>query len=223
MTTFAIVPLKRLADAKRRLATDFDPAGRRMLALAMAGDVLAALRATGGIARTLVVTDDPAVSALALAHGATPVRDPRRSLDGAARAGLHAAHAAGATRALLVAGDCPALDPTELAALLAVPVAREPAVVVVSDRHGTGTNGLLLTPPDAIVPAFGPGSCRRHLELAAGAGAAARLERLPSLGLDVDRADDVEALRRLLALRPRVGRRTRLALGSLRRGVAQER
>ncbi len=34
------------------------------------------------------------------------------------------------------------------------------------DRHGTGTNGLLLTPPDAIAPSFGPGSCERHRALA---------------------------------------------------------
>ena len=43
--------------------------------------------------------------------------------------------------------------------------------VVVPDRHGTGTNGLLLTPPDAIAPSFGPGSCERHRALARAAGA----------------------------------------------------
>ena len=31
---------------------------------------------------------------------------------------------------------------------------------------GPGTNALLLTPPDVIEPAFGPGSFARHRELA---------------------------------------------------------
>jgi coenzyme F420-0:L-glutamate ligase/coenzyme F420-1:gamma-L-glutamate ligase len=66
------------------------------------------------------------------------------------------------------------------------PTARRREVVVVPDRHGTGTNGLLLTPPDAIAPAFGPGSCERHRALALAAGVAFRLERPPSLLLDID-------------------------------------
>ncbi len=35
-------------------------------------------------------------------------------------------------------------------------------MTIVPDRHGTGTNALLLAPPQAIAPAFGPGSCERH-------------------------------------------------------------
>ena len=66
------------------------------------------------------------------------------------------------------------------------------------DRHGTGTNALLLAPPDAIVPAFGPGSFDRHVAAARAAGVAAHVERLPSLALDVDTAGDLAALRAAL-------------------------
>ena len=61
--------------------------------------------------------------------------------------------------------------------------AHEPGrVTVVPDRHGTGTNALLLAPPDAIAPAFGPGSRERHAERAEragldGRGRAARVAR----------------------------------------------
>ena len=84
----------------------------------------------------------------------------------------------GATRVLLVPGDCPALDPAELDELLedAEGVAT-PDVVVVPDRHGDGTNALLLTPPDAIQPAFGPGSRERHERLAQEAGATVHGDR----------------------------------------------
>jgi 2-phospho-L-lactate guanylyltransferase len=72
-------------------------------------------------------------------------------------------------------------------------------VVIVPDRHGTGTNGLLLTPPDAIRPSFGPGSAARHRALARAAAASWRFERVPSLLLDVDTGEDLAALRERLA------------------------
>ena len=43
------------------------------------------------------------------------------------------------------------------------------------DRHGTGTNALLLTPPDVIAPSFGAGSRERHERLAREAGADVRV------------------------------------------------
>ena len=45
------------------------------------------------------------------------------------------------------------------------------------DRHGTGTNALLLTPPDVIEPSFGDDSRARHERLAQEAGATVRDRR----------------------------------------------
>ncbi len=72
-------------------------------------------------------------------------------------------------------------------------------MTIVPDRHGTGTNALLLSPPDVIEPAFGPGSRERHEELAAAAGVPCSVEELPTLALDVDTAEDLIALRQALA------------------------
>ncbi|HEX2185133.1 MAG TPA: hypothetical protein VHN78_06480, partial [Chloroflexota bacterium] len=71
-------------------------------------------------------------------------------------------------------------------------------VVVVPDRHGTGTNALLLCPPDALAPSFGPGSLERHVGAAEAAGLRYAIHPLPSLGLDVDTADDLAELAVLL-------------------------
>jgi 2-phospho-L-lactate guanylyltransferase len=99
----------------------------------------------------------------------------------------------GADRALLVPGDCPALDPAELDELIrTAPGGR--SVVIVPDRHGTGTNALLITPPDALQPSFGPGSCERHAAHAQAAGVAYEIAPIPSLGLDIDTPEDLEAL-----------------------------
>jgi 2-phospho-L-lactate guanylyltransferase len=67
-------------------------------------------------------------------------------------------------------------------------------VVIVPDRHGQGTNALLLTPPDVMEPAFGEGSFARHAARARAAGAAVRVADLPSLALDVDTPEDLAAL-----------------------------
>ena len=65
--------------------------------------------------------------------------------------------------------------------------------MIVPDRHGTGTNGLLLSPPDAFAPSFGPGSLARHEAAAAATGVAYAVDPLPSLVLDVDTPEDLEA------------------------------
>ena len=85
--------------------------------------------------------------------------------------------------------------------------------MIVPDRHGTGTNGLLLAPPDAIAPSFGPGSCERHRALARAAGVACRVERVPSLLLDIDTGADLDVLRARLAGHPARAARTRAVLG----------
>ena len=104
----------------------------------------------------------------------------------------------GIERALLVPGDCPVLTPADIEALLAYPVP-ERSVLIVPDRHGTGTNALLLTPPDVLAPSFGPDSCPRHLAEARTNGLAAEVVEIDSLALDIDTADDLEALNRRLA------------------------
>ena len=100
-------------------------------------------------------------------------RDPGHSE--AATLGIVRAKALGAECVALLPGDCPLLDPSEVdAALGRMETGR---VAVVPDRHGTGTNGLLMAPPDAIGPAFGPGSCERHLDRAGARRAGARSAR----------------------------------------------
>ncbi len=196
MSTVAVLPVKRFADAKQRLSTGLAPGTRRALAEAMLTDVLVALRRTQGLDEVVVVTAEPVAEALALGYGARVVPDTlEKGQSAAAALGLQAVE--GADVVLLVPGDCPALDPAQLGTLL-TSVEPAPSVVLVPDRHGTGTNGLLLHPPEAIVPAFGPGSRERHVALAAEAGASLRVEEMPSLVLDVDTPDDLEAMREAL-------------------------
>ncbi|MEA2299364.1 MAG: 2-phospho-L-lactate/phosphoenolpyruvate guanylyltransferase [Solirubrobacteraceae bacterium] len=214
MRTLAVLPVKRFHLAKQRLSADLSQEFRGDLAEAMVADVLAALAGCEAVEAILVVTNEPRVADLARARGAEAVPDPHESGQSAAVAvGLARALADGFDRALLVPGDCPALDPTELDGLLADTRAGT-SVVIVPDRHGIGTNGLLLTPPNALAPTFGPGSCRRHRERAAAAGAVCRVAQIPSLLLDVDTPRDLDALREALEIRGGQAERTRAVLAT---------
>jgi 2-phospho-L-lactate guanylyltransferase len=93
-------------------------------------------------------------------------------------------------------------------------------VVIVPDRHGTGTNALVLTPPDAIAPSFGPGSFARHVALAEAAGVPHRVERVSALELDVDTPGDLAELTAQLELRRGQAPLTRGALSQLDRAGA---
>jgi 2-phospho-L-lactate guanylyltransferase len=199
MRTAAILPVKRFARAKQRLGASVADPLRLELARAMVADVLLALAQTEAIERTIVVTGEDSVAIAARQQGAIVLDDEAEAGQSAAASlGVGRATAEGFERVLCVPGDCPALDPAELEALLGAGARdhRAPQVVILPDRHGTGTNGLLLSPPEAIAPSFGPDSCERHRALALAAGVACRVERVPSLLLDIDTGADLDALRR---------------------------
>jgi 2-phospho-L-lactate/phosphoenolpyruvate guanylyltransferase len=218
MRTAAVLPVKRFSLAKQRLGASVADPLRLELARAMVADVLLALTETRGCELTIVVTREDSVARSAREQGALVVEDvPEHGQSAAAELGVAAALAEGFERVLCVPGDCPALDPEELQELLA-PIAQGPELVIVPDRHGTGTNGLLLSPPDAIAPSFGPGSFERHRALALEAGLACRVQRPSSLLLDIDTGADLAALRERLSGHHARASRTRAVLECSERG-----
>src|ERR1700761_5921682 len=121
MSTVAIIPAKRFADAKQRLAPFLQLGHRRALVEAMFADALLAVRRVNAIDHILVVTSDPTASRIAAGYEVIVVDDTAESHTAAAQLGIARARAMGATRVLLVPGDCPLLDPAELEQLIARP------------------------------------------------------------------------------------------------------
>jgi 2-phospho-L-lactate/phosphoenolpyruvate guanylyltransferase len=221
--TAAVLPVKRFSHAKQRLGAHVDDELRLRLARAMVSDVLEVVLSASSIDTTIVVTSEPSVAAEARAQGALVLPDSAGSGQSAAVAiGIARALADCFERVLCLPGDCPALERRELEQLLAreSPASgrggktNEAEVVIVPDRHGTGTNGLLLTPPDVIAPSFGPGSCARHRERARSAEARCRLEHPQSLLLDIDTGEDLAVLRERLANAGAPAPRTRALLAA---------
>jgi 2-phospho-L-lactate guanylyltransferase len=189
----AIVPVKRFAAAKQRLATGLDEDRKRELIEAMLSDVLIAIGEARTVGRTLVVTGEPAAARIADELGAEVVPDAADAGHSeAALVGIEAAAPGRPECVVLLPGDCPLLEPRELDRLLTgLP---ERYVAVVPDRHGTGTNALVLSPPDAIRPSFGEGSCERHVASARRTGVPFSVEHVDSLALDLDTPADMIAL-----------------------------
>lgn len=201
MRATAVVPVKRFDAAKERLAEALPAQARADLAAAMLDDVLTALRRCERLDRVIVVSGEPSAAEAAAAAGADWLDDPDDAGHShAAAVGVRSALGAGAAAAALLPGDCPMLDPTELDRALAD--LRRGSVGVVPDRHATGTNGLLLCPPDAIGPSFGPDSRERHLDLARHAGVEASIVAISSLALDLDTPADLDVLRSRVAVDP---------------------
>jgi 2-phospho-L-lactate/phosphoenolpyruvate guanylyltransferase len=218
MRTQAIVPVKSFAAAKQRLAERLASGSRQSLMQAMMSDVLAALRRTTLVDEISVVTADPLAETLAMGDRVSVVRDTEQAgQSAAAEIGVRHARALGFDRVLLAPGDTPLLDPGEVDALLARCERDDLEAAIVPDRHGTGTNALVLTPPDCLPPAFGPGSRERHEELARARGLRHRVEEVQSLAVDVDTADDLADLTALLEQQRGAAARTRGALRQLGR------
>ena len=197
MKTLVILPVKSFDDAKQRLRTELQPAPRRSLVEAMFSDVLVALRRATLVEQVLVVSNHNGAQRIAGGYGAMVVDDLELGHNEAAVIGVERALELGAERALLVPGDCPLLAQDELDELIGRPVGN-PSALIVPDRHGTGTNALLLTPPDALAPSFGPGSRERHEAAARAAGIEVQTVPVPSLALDVDTPEDLAAVRAAL-------------------------
>ncbi|HEX5195089.1 MAG TPA: 2-phospho-L-lactate guanylyltransferase [Solirubrobacteraceae bacterium] len=198
MRTFAVLPIKNLDHAKQRLSPALDPMPRRALVEAMFSDTLVALRRCTALAGVVVVSSDSRAQRIAEGYGATVIEDRESGHSEATMLGIALAAERGAERALLLPADCPLIEPGGLDRLATWPTP-DRAVLVVPDRHGTGTNALLLQPPDVIAPAFGEGSHARHLGNARAAGITAETVEIASLALDIDTPDDLAVAEQTLA------------------------
>ncbi|WP_245534396.1 2-phospho-L-lactate guanylyltransferase [Xylanimonas cellulosilytica] len=196
----AVVPLRDGASGKSRLAAGLTPTMRRRLVTELARHVVGVLAASPGVAWIAVVTADPGFVTDALAG--LPVRvlpqpADQPGLNAALDVGRETVRAAAPGAALLVAhADLPDLTADDVAALLAAahPSSPAPTVVVATDRHGAGTNLLLLPAAVDFTFRFGPGSRAAHEAEAARRGLRAVVVDRPGTAADLDTLDDWEDL-----------------------------
>lgn len=211
--TTAVVPVKGLSVANGRLDGTLSAEERNRLAEALFLDLIVKLPRCRCIDDVLIVTADPSIARQARWFGhKVLIQEGDEGHSEAAAAGARAALAEGAGRVAMLPVDCPMLDTEELDAR----VGRSPrTVLIIPDRHATGTNGLVLAPPDVFSPVFGPESCSRHVSRARAAGISFALEEVESMGIDLDTPEDFALLRDRLLLDPQPAPRTAQVLWEL--------
>lgn len=186
----AIIPVGTLERAKTRLAGTLDAEERHDLVTGLLRRTVVAALAVDRLADVVVVSPDREVLHLATELGARTLRQRSSGLN----AGLDEARvdviAGGAEAVLVVPVDLPFVTAEAIDALVDPLVTGGPTVVLVTDRHKTGTNVLGLRPPEVIAFAFGPGSRAAHRERAATAGARL-VEAEGPLAMDLDTPEDL--------------------------------
>ena len=191
---YAIVPVKRLSDAKSRLSMRLSVEQRRSLSLIMLRCVLNALGECSRIERTVVVSSDDDALNCASQNGADVLREAGYGdLNAAINQATARCVQLGADHVLVLPADLPLVTEEDVQSLL-LRGSEAPRIVIVSSRDGAGTNALLRTPCEAIPSRFGPGSFARHLQEAIARDVSYHVCHIPRIELDIDTPEDLDYL-----------------------------
>jgi 2-phospho-L-lactate guanylyltransferase len=188
----AVVPIKPFDSAKTRLGPTLDAARRATLAEVSADRVLRAVARCEAIQQRIAVVEDEATARFARQHYFEVLLRPELwGQSAAVDAGFDVARQQGAATLLTISADVPLTRPDDLERLLRL---AGPVLAMVSDREGKGTNALRLSPAQPFRLHFGPDSLDKHRREAAAMGLSVRVVDDRRLRLDIDTADDIEAL-----------------------------
>jgi 2-phospho-L-lactate/phosphoenolpyruvate guanylyltransferase len=189
---WVIVPVKSFRFAKQRLASVLSPEERHALAATLAAGVIKAAAPWP----VLVINGDNEVAELATSLGAKTIDDPGQGLNNAIVAGVSHARLAGASRVVIVHADLPLA--AALPQRLALDGLTAADVLIVPDRHLSGTNVMSIPTNCDFTLHYGVGSFAQHLGEATARGLRVIQRRDRRLSLDIDTPDDLSMWRATL-------------------------
>ena len=114
-------------------------------------------------------------------------------LNAAVESAIAFALSRGLDQALVLPADIPLATPGEVASLIASRGAR-PGVTLAPSHDSDGTNALLLAPPNAIAPCYGPGSYVQHMSQAMARHIDVNVLHLAGVARDIDEPADLAVL-----------------------------
>ncbi|MCE5209065.1 MAG: 2-phospho-L-lactate guanylyltransferase [Chloroflexi bacterium] len=191
MSLWGIIPVKPFSYGKSRLADRLSVEQRILLNRSLAENTLTICKSVPAIEHLLIVSSGREMHRFAIKCGVEFVEEPVGGINAALEtAAVHAVRN-GAGSLLVLHGDLPSLRKAELE-ILAHAGSRENSICIVSDHHKTGTNALLLNPPDCIPFLFGEGSYLKHVSAARYRNIEIVSLNLPSISFDLDTIEDLE-------------------------------
>jgi 2-phospho-L-lactate guanylyltransferase len=212
--SIALIPVKRLEQSKSRLLAHLPDERRQALTLAMLADLIEALVSTDGLDRIAVTTPDSVVAGLARSAGAEVLMRAEPGLNAALEDGIERLQPDSEEPFMIVLGDVAGALSSDFERLLSIAADSVDAGVWLVPSADGGTSALLQRPAGSIPCRFGQDSAKRHREASEAAGIAYHEVRLPSLAVDLDRPEDLEAFLET----PGGGRRTRELLEDVMEG-----
>lgn len=192
----ALVPIKALIDAKQRLNPALTQSQRQQLSQAMAHDVLSALSSVPNLALSVCAGDDFGVE-LAQKFNATLIHDselPSAGLDAIAATYSQRMTTQGYSHAMIVHADIPLLTTNTLERIFDSEASHD--VILVTDRHGAGTNIVSWRLRSGFATNFGTDSRARHLTQCAELNLRACEIHCDNAALDIDTPSDLQLLYR---------------------------
>ena len=192
MNIWAIIPVKPFNRAKSRLAPILSPEQRAALAEQMFRHSLEVMTSVKQIGGVMVVSRD--TKALGIAHDyhvQTVQESGTPELNAALLRASQVVGMRGADGVLVLPADVPFVAADDIEQLLHLG-RYNTTVVLAPDRRDDGTNALLVNPPGFIPFSFGPGSFRRHTQLAEDVNATVKVYRSERMSLDIDVPDDLQ-------------------------------
>lgn len=190
---WVVVPVKQFHLAKQRLSTVLSSDERAYLAKMLLHDVLRSVTNCPKTTQTVIVSRDPAAEEIAHAFGCVFLPETASDLSTAVSQGAAYAKEHGATSFAMLPADVPRVSSAEVTALLSSGP-KLSGITIVSDRHGTGTNGIVVRPINLMPFSFGESSYQIHCRRAQDLGVSVAQLKLAGLSLDIDTPSDLISL-----------------------------
>jgi 2-phospho-L-lactate guanylyltransferase len=195
-TIAALLPLRSLHNGKRRLSGVLAVDERTALVQQLFMYTYQALVSSKAVNIVCVISPDPSILAWVVQFDLLALQQPDQGLN----AGLEYARDVllqcyQCASLLVVLPDLPLINDADIAAM--VELSNERTVVLAPDRHGRGTNALLVRPARALPFCFGDDSLPLHTEAARARGLACKLYYAPGTALDLDTSDDLRYMQQL--------------------------
>ena len=189
-----IVPMKPFSLAKQRLRPVLQDEERRALAYDMLTHMLATVAESNIADMAVLVSADQQVLQMAATRDFHPLQESTSGYSESTAQAIQWTQTKGIDTVLILPADLPNLQPADLHGLIALLPDEPQAMIIAPDATETGTNALLLRPPDLLPPSFGPDSFNRHCSLARSIGVEPIIYRSPSLAYDIDLPADLNHL-----------------------------
>jgi len=154
MKRVAIVPVKRLSQAKMRLSLVLTPKERKAISEMMLKDILEALKDSDMLDDVIVIGSDTSVKRLAKVYRGKFLKEPSTGLNMSIEYATKQSRKNGATSLLVALADIPLVNKTDIEQVIGLGL---DAAAVISPSRAEGTNALLRTPPDVIQTEYGIG------------------------------------------------------------------